>query len=49
MHGGAAESGAPLENQNALRHGAYTRESIAEYRLLRDLVRRSWEVLEKMK
>ena len=30
MHGGAHGSGAPQGNQNALKHGRYTREAIAE-------------------
>jgi len=47
MHGGAPGSGAPLGNQNALRHGAYTREAIAEYRQLRALIRQSWKLLHK--
>ena len=29
MHGGAAGSGAPKGNQNALKHGLFTREAIA--------------------
>jgi len=28
MHGGAAGSGAPHGNQNALKHGYYTREAV---------------------
>jgi glucans biosynthesis protein len=28
MHGGAAGSGAPRGNKNALKHGRYTREAI---------------------
>ncbi len=32
MHGGAKGSGAPRDNQNALKHGLYTREAIAESR-----------------
>ena len=28
MHGGAKGSGAPRGNQNALKHGMYTRESL---------------------
>ncbi|HEV3159298.1 MAG TPA: hypothetical protein VGZ89_04875 [Xanthobacteraceae bacterium] len=47
MHGGAAGSGAPRGNRNALRHGAYTREAIAEYRQLRALIRQSWKLLHK--
>ena len=32
MHGGAAGSGAPLGNKNALKHGHYTRERVEEDR-----------------
>jgi glucans biosynthesis protein len=32
MHGGAPGSGAPYGNQNALKHGRYTREAIAQRR-----------------
>ena len=32
MHGGAAGSGAPLGNRNALKHGAFTREAIKAHR-----------------
>jgi hypothetical protein len=39
MHGGAAGSGAPLGNTNALRHGQYTAEAIARRRQLSELVR----------
>jgi hypothetical protein len=35
MHGGAAGSGAPEGNQNALKHGAFTKNAIKE----RDQVR----------
>ena len=34
MHGGAAGSGAPIGNKNALRHGHYSAEAIAERRAL---------------
>jgi uncharacterized protein YjcR len=30
MHGGAKGSGAPIGNQNAFKHGRYTRKAIAE-------------------
>jgi hypothetical protein len=39
MHGGAPGSGAPLGNQNALKHGHYTAQAIAvrwAIRALRD-------------
>ena len=41
MHGCAPGSGAPQGNQNALKHGRYTRQAIEERRLLRDLLRQS--------
>jgi hypothetical protein len=39
MHGGAPGSGAPKRNINAFKHGLFTREAIAERRLLRTLLR----------
>jgi uncharacterized protein YjcR len=45
MHGGAPGSGAPHGNQNALKHGFYTREAIAERRQLRALMQRSRKLL----
>ena len=39
MHGGAAGSGAPLGNTNALRLGHYTAEAIARRRQLSELIR----------
>src|SRR5262249_19233052 len=39
MHGGATGSGAPLGNKNALRHGHYTAEAIAERLALAALIR----------
>ena len=41
MHDGAAGSGAPIGNKNALRHGHYTVEAIAERRGLVALIRLS--------
>jgi uncharacterized protein YjcR len=41
MHGGAPGSGAPKGNQNARKHGRFTREAFEERRQLRDLLRRS--------
>ena len=40
MHGGAPGSGAPKGNQNALKHGEYTKEAIAERREVRGIIRR---------
>ena len=49
MHGGAPGSGAPRGNKNAFKHGIFTREAIAERRQLGRLVRRSRELIEKIK
>ena len=46
MHGGAPGSGAPAGNQNALKHGRYTRQAIADRKALRELIRQSIETLE---
>ncbi|MFY9839548.1 MAG: HGGxSTG domain-containing protein [Xanthobacteraceae bacterium] len=48
MHGGAAGSGAPRGNKNALTHGAYTRERIEERRQIRDFLRESRALIQKM-
>jgi hypothetical protein len=48
MHGGAAESGAPRGNKNALKCGLYTREAIAERRQLRALMRQSRLLIQKI-
>ncbi|MDH3242612.1 MAG: hypothetical protein OEO83_18305 [Alphaproteobacteria bacterium] len=48
-HGGAAGSGAPRGNRNALKHGFYSRAAKAERRRLRALIRemeRSLKLLE---
>lgn len=39
MHGGAAGSGAPIGNKNALRHGHYTAEANARRRQISELIR----------
>jgi glucans biosynthesis protein len=49
MHGGAQGSGAPRGNKNALKHGRYTRQAIAERRLVRRLIRQSLELIQKIK
>lgn len=46
MHGGAPGSGAPQGNKNALKHGRYTRQAIADRKALRELIRQSIETLE---
>ena len=49
MHGGAPGSGAPQGNKNALKHGLYTREAMAERRQIRDLIRQSNKLLLDIK
>ena len=49
LHGGAPGSGAPRGNKNALKHGRYTREALAEYRRVRDLIRQSRELIQRIK
>jgi hypothetical protein len=48
MHGGAPGSGAPIGNQNALKHGDYTREAIAERRRFCELMRQSRKLLSEI-
>jgi uncharacterized protein YjcR len=48
MHGGAPGSGAPRGNENALKHGFFTRKAIAERRQLRELLRQSRKLLLKI-
>jgi uncharacterized protein YjcR len=46
MHGGAAGSGAPLGNRNALKHGHYSARAIAARRAIRALLRESREIIQ---
>ncbi len=48
MHGGANGSGAPLGNQNALKHGLYTKEAIEERRKLSRLLKTTREFLDEI-
>ena len=48
MHGGAPGSGAPRGNKNALKHGLYTREAIAERRSQRSLMRQSCQLIQNI-
>jgi uncharacterized protein YjcR len=48
MHGGAAGSGAPRGNKNALKHGRYTREAIEGRRQLRALLRQSRSLIQQI-
>ncbi len=48
MHGGAQGSGAPGGNQNALKHGLYTKEAVALRKHVRELLRDGEGLIEKM-
>ena len=48
MHGGAMGSGAPKKNQNALKHGFFTRAAIHERRYLNDLLRECRKTLREI-
>ena len=49
MHGGALGSGAPRPNQNARKHGLFTRDAIAERRQIQALLVEARKLLEEMK
>ena len=48
MHGGAAGSGAPKGDQNALKSGLFTREAIEERKQLRALIRKSRKFISEI-
>jgi uncharacterized protein YjcR len=48
MHGGAAGSGAPAGNQNALRHGMYSRDTLEFTKHMRKLLRDGRDAIEKV-
>ena len=47
MHGGAVGSGAPMGNKNALKHGMYTKQAIAERKALAKMMREFKSTLDK--
>ena len=49
MHGGAQGSGAPRANQNARKHGLFTRDALAERRQIQALLGEARKLLEEMK
>jgi glucans biosynthesis protein len=49
MHGGAAGSGAPPGNQNALKHGEYTKQALADRRELAALIRNARALMRLMR
>src|SRR5580704_9965726 len=48
MHGGAAGSGAPEKNQNALKHGRYTRRRIEERHRTRAILREARKLIKEV-
>ena len=49
MHGGALGSGAPRANQNARRHGMFTKGAIEERRRIQNVLGEARKLLEEMK
>jgi hypothetical protein len=49
MHGGAQGAGAPRANQNARKHGLFTRDATAEGRQIRALLDEARRLLKEMK
>ncbi len=48
MHGGASGSGAPIGNQNAIKHGMYTKAALAERRALGRMIQEMEESLQEI-
>jgi uncharacterized protein YjcR len=48
MHGGAAGSGAPKGNKNALKHGRYTREAIEFRKALSALMQDARKLTQRL-
>ena len=48
MHGGAKGSGAPLGNQNALKHGLYSRDHLGWRREMNALLREINDTLDEL-
>jgi hypothetical protein len=49
MHGGAPGSGAPPGNTNALKHGHFTHDAIAERKAIQALLKESRELIAKLR
>jgi len=49
MHGGAAGSGAPRNNQNAITHGLFTKQAIEERKQVQALLREARNLLRDIK
>jgi uncharacterized protein YjcR len=48
MHGGAPRSGAPKQNQNALKHGMFTKDAIEERQQVRALIGQARKLLQEV-
>ena len=48
MHGWAKGSGAPVGNENALKDGMYSRETLAFQKHVRDLLREGAKTIEEI-
>ena len=48
MHGGAPDSGAPLGNTNAFKHGDYTQAAVDIRRRVRDLARQARQLAREL-
>lgn len=48
MHGGAKGTGAPRGNQNALKHGAFTKKAIQQRSEMRELFRQARKLLNEL-
>ena len=48
MHGGAKGSGAPLGNNNAFKHGVFTKQSIEIRATLRQQIREAQKMLKQL-
>jgi glucans biosynthesis protein len=48
MHGGAARSGAPRGNRNALKHGVFTKEALERRARLNKLIREANRLLKEL-
>ena len=49
MHGGAPESGAPRRNQNARKHGLFTKVATAKRKQIQALLTDARKLLQEMK
>jgi uncharacterized protein YjcR len=49
MHGGAPGSGAPKQNQNAFKHGLFTKTAIEERKQVQALIGETRKLLQDIK